>query len=155
MKRILKIVVIVFVGAFIAAQFFRPDRTNPPIVQVETLEATTDVPDNVAQILKRSCKDCHSNQTIYPWYSNLTPFSWLLKNHIDEGRAELNFSVWNTYDAKKKSRKLDEICDQVSSGEMPHSQYLWIHRDAILSDDDKKLLCDWEQAEREKIRQNQ
>lgn len=155
MKRILKIVVIVFVGAFIAAQFFRPDRTNPPIVQVETLEATTDVPDNVAQILKRSCNDCHSNQTIYPWYSNLTPFSWLLKNHIDEGRAELNFSVWNTYDAKKKSRKLDEICDQVSSGEMPHSQYLWIHRDAILSDDDKKLLCDWEQAEREKIRQNQ
>jgi hypothetical protein len=155
MKRILKIVVIIFIVAFIAAQFFRPDRTNPPIVQAETLEATTDIPDNVAQILRRSCNDCHSNQTIYPWYSNLTPFSWLLKNHIDEGRAELNFSVWNTYDAKKKARKLDEICDQVISGEMPHSQYLWIHRDAILSDEDKKLLCDWEQAEREKIRQTQ
>lgn len=155
MKKILKIVAIVFVTAFIIAQFFRPDRTNSPIVQADTLEATTQVPENVAQILKRSCNDCHTNQTNYPWYSNITPFSWLLQGHIDEGRAKLNFSVWNTYDAKKKARKLDQICDQVSDGEMPLNQYLWIHRGAKLSDEDKKLLCDWEQAERDKIKQNQ
>ena len=154
MKKILKIVAVVFVVAFAVAQFFRPDQTNPPIVQADTLEAATQVPENVAQVLKRSCNDCHTNQTVYPWYSNITPFSWLLKNHIDEGRTKLNFSVWNTYDAKKKARKLDQICDQIIGGEMPLNQYLWIHRYAKLSDEDKKLLCDWEQAERDKIKQN-
>ena len=154
MKKILKIVAVVFVAAFVIAQFFRPDQTLPPTVQADTLEATTQVPANVAQVLKRSCNDCHSNQTVYPWYASITPFSYLLQNHIDEGRSKLNFSVWNTYDAKRKARKLDQICDQVIGGEMPLNQYLWIHRDAKLSDEDKRLLCDWEQAERDKIKQN-
>lgn len=155
MKKILKIIAVVFAAAFIIAQFFRPDQTNPPIVQADTLEATTQVPENVEQILKRSCNDCHTNQTNYPWYSRITPFSWLLQQHIDEGRGEVNFSVWNTYDARKKARKLDEICEQVDIGEMPLDQYLWIHRDAKLSDVDKQTLCDWAHTERKKIRQNQ
>ena len=151
MKKVLKIVAIVLIAAFIVVQFFRPDRTNPPVVQAETLESSVPVPENVEQILKRSCNDCHSNQTVYPWYSNISPFSWLLQQHIDEGRQKLNFSVWNTFDAKKKARKLDEVCDQVTTGEMPLNQYLWIHRDAKLSDEDKKLLCDWVDAEKAKI----
>ncbi len=151
MKKALKIVVIVLVVAFIAVQFYRPDRINPTIVQAETLEATTQVPENVAAVFKRSCNDCHTNETVYPWYSNISPVSWLLADHINEGRREMNFSVWNTYNAKKKAHKLDEICDQVTSGEMPHNQYLWIHRDAQLSDEDKKTLCDWAQAEKAKI----
>ena len=151
MKKVLKIVAIVLIASFIVVQFFRPDRTNPPVVQAETLESSVPVPENVEQILKRSCNDCHSNQTVYPWYSNISPFSWLLQQHIDEGRQKLNFSVWNTFDAKKKARKLDEVCDQVTTGEMPLNQYLWIHRDAKLSDEDKKLLCDWVDAEKAKI----
>ena len=151
MKKVLKIVAIVLIAAFIVVQFFRPDRTKPPVVQAETLESSVPVPENVEQILKRSCNDCHSNQTVYPWYSNISPFSWLLQQHIDEGRQKLNFSVWNTFDAKKKARKLDEVCDQVTTGEMPLNQYLWIHRDAKLSDEDKKLLCDWVDAEKAKI----
>ena len=151
MKKALKITAIVLVVLFIAIQFYRPDRTNPPIVQAETLEATTQVPENVAAILKRSCNDCHSNQTVYPWYSNVAPFSWLLAHHIEEGRGELNFSVWNTYNAKKKRHKLDEICEQIETGEMPYDQYLWIHRDAKLSDEDKKILCDWAGGEKKKI----
>lgn len=151
MKKILKIVALTFVVAFIAVQFYRPDYTNPPIVQAETIEATTQIPGNVAQILTRSCSDCHSNQTVYPWYSNISPFSWLLVGHIEEGRGELNFSVWNSYKAQKKRRKLGEICEQVESGEMPHNQYLWLHRDAQLSAEDKKLLCDWTDAEKIKI----
>jgi hypothetical protein len=101
--------------------------------------------------LKRSCNDCHSNETVYPWYSNISPFSWLLAEHIEEGRRELNFSVWTTYSAKKKRRKLDEVCEQITSGEMPHNQYLWIHRDAVLSQEDKKILCDWAETEKAKI----
>ncbi|MCY7344725.1 MAG: heme-binding domain-containing protein [Pyrinomonadaceae bacterium] len=151
MKKILKIVALAFVTAFIAVQFYRPDYTNPPIVQAETIEATTQIPENVAQILTRSCSDCHTNQTVYPWYSDISPFSWLLVGHIEEGRGELNLSVWNTYKAQKKRRKLGEICEQVVSGEMPHNQYLWLHRDAQLSAEDKQILCDWTDAERAKI----
>ena len=151
MKKILKIVAVVFVVAFIAIQFIRPDRTTLPIVQAETLEATTQVPENVAEILKRSCSDCHSNQTAYPWYSNIAPVSWLLADHIEEGRRELNYSVWNTYTAKKKRHKMDETCEQIQSGAMPHNQYLWIHTDAKLSEDDKKILCAWAETEKAKI----
>jgi len=154
MKKGLKIIVIIIVVAVIAAQFYRPDTLTAPIVQAETLEATTQVPENVAGVLKRSCNDCHTNQTNYPWYSNITPVNWLLADHIDEGRRELNLSVWNTYDAKKKRHKFDEICDQVIGGEMPHNQYLWMHGDAKLSNNEKRMLCDWAQAEKLKIAEN-
>jgi hypothetical protein len=152
MRKTLKAIVLALSVAFVAVQFYRPDRANPPIVQAETLEATTNVPENVDQILTRSCNDCHSNQTVYPWYSNISPFSWLLADHINEGRRELNYSVWNTYSPKKKRHKYDEICEQVTNGEMPHNQYLWIHRDAQLSEEDKKILCDWAETEKAKIK---
>ena len=151
MRKILKLTAVVLFAAFIAIQFYRPDRANPPTVQAETLAATAVVPENVAEVLTRSCNDCHSNETVYPWYSNISPFSWLLADHINEGRRELNFSIWNTYSAKKKRRKFDEICEQVTGGEMPHNQYLWLHRDAQLSAEDKKLLCDWTETEKIKI----
>ncbi len=151
MKKFLKIAVIVVIVAFIAIQFYRPGKVNPPVNAAERLEATTQVPENVQAILKRSCNDCHSNETVYPWYSNVAPFSWLLANHIEEGRREMNFSVWNTYNARRKRKKLEETCEQVTMGEMPHNQYLWIHRDAVLSEDDKKVLCDWTQTEMAKL----
>ncbi len=151
MRKILKIIALVLVFGFVVIQFYRPDRTNLPVVQAETLEATTQVSENVAAILKRSCSDCHSNETIYPWYSNISPFSWLLADHIEEGRRELNYSVWNTYSAKKKRHKFEEICEQITSGEMPHNQYLWLHADAQLSEEDKKIVCDWAETEKAKI----
>jgi hypothetical protein len=152
MKKIIKIVLILLAVAFIAIQFYRPDRTNPPIVQAETLEATTEVPQDVQAILKRSCNDCHSNNSSYPWYSNIAPISWQIVDHINEGRDELNFSKWGTYNQKRKDHKLDEICKQVESGEMPHNQYLWIHWDAKLSENDIQVLCNWTKNEKLKPR---
>lgn len=151
MKKILKIIAVVLAAAFIAVQFYRPDRTTPPVIEAETLEAETQASENVKAILARSCNDCHSNRTVYPWYSQITPFSWLLANHINEGRAELNFSVWATYADERKRRKLEDICEQVTNGEMPYKQYLWIHRDATLTEADKQILCDWTRAEIGKI----
>ena len=151
MKKTLKIIAIVLVVGFLLIQLYRPDRTNPPIVQAETLEATTNVLENVRAILKRSCNDCHSNETVYPWYSNVAPMSWGLAFHVEEGRLEMNYSVWNTYSAKKKRHKFDEICEQVTSGAMPHNQYLWLHSEAQLSETDKKILCDWAETEKAKI----
>ncbi len=150
-KKIFKILVIVVVAAFVVLQFFQIDKTNPPVVQAETLEASTTVPSNIVIIIGKSCGDCHTNQTVYPWYSNVQPTAWFLKNHIDDGRRKLNFSIWNTYTSAKKSKKLDEICEQIESKEMPIPSYLWIHRDSILSDSDGKALCEWAKQEKAKV----
>ena len=151
MKKVLKIVAIVLFVGFIGIQFIRPAFTNPPLVAGETLEEVTQVPENVQAILKKSCNDCHSNTTVYPWYSYIQPSALFLKNHIDEGRREVNLSVWKTYEAKKQRRKLAEMCEQVESKEMPLPSYLWIHWDAKLTDAERKILCDWTEAERAKI----
>lgn len=151
MKKVFKISACVLFLAFVALQFYRPDRSAPPIVAAETLEASADVPENVEQILARSCNDCHTNKTNYPWYSQIAPASIFLANHISEGRRQLNFSVWNTYEAARRRRKLGEICEQVSDGEMPLPSYLWIHRNAGLSPDDVKILCDWTEAEKARL----
>ncbi len=151
MKKILKIITILILAALVIIQFFRIDKTAPPIVMSETLETAVSVPPDVALILGRSCNDCHSFNTIYPWYSNIQPSAWFLKNHIDDARRELNFSIFNTYKPKRKAKKLEEICEQVESKEMPLPSYLWIHWDSALKEGEAKALCDWARREREKI----
>jgi len=151
MKKILKIAAIVFVVAFAVIQFIRPDFTNPPVNQAETLEAATQIPENVKAILNRSCADCHTNETKYPWYSQIQPSGWFLADHIDQGRRELNLSVWNTYEARRQKRKLSEICEEVKAKVMPLPSYLWVHWDAKMSDADIKTLCDWTEIESAKI----
>lgn len=151
MKIVIKIIAIILFVGFAGLQFIRPERTNPPINKNETLESTTTMPNEIQAILKRSCNDCHSNETVYPWYSNIAPISWSVVDHIKEGREELNFSKWGTYSERRKLRKLEEICEEVESGEMPHYQYLWIHWDAALSEIDKKNICDWTKTEINRI----
>ncbi len=97
MRKILKIIAVVLFITFVAVQFYRPSQINPPIVAAETLEATTEIPETVAAILKRSCSDCHSNETVYPWYSNISPFSWLLAEHIEVPDSETDDS-WLAFD---------------------------------------------------------
>ncbi len=151
MKKFLKISAIILAVAFIAIQFIRPDFTNPPINQAETLEASTQVPENVEAILTTSCKDCHSNETKYPWYSNIQPSTWFLADHIEKGRHHLNLSIFNTYEERRKKRKISEICEQIESREMPLPSYLYIHWDAKLSDEQIKILCDWTKREGAKL----
>jgi hypothetical protein len=155
MKKILKIAAIALFIGFIAIQFVRPEKTNPPTNPADTIQATMQIPENAQSILKRSCNDCHSHDSVYPFYSNIAPISWQVIDHINDGRKHLNFSVWNTYDTKKKKRKLEGICEEMQSGEMPMSQYTLIHRDAIVSADDIKVVCDWTTAEVEKFTQTE
>jgi hypothetical protein len=143
MKKAIKIVAIVLALAFLVLQVFQIDKANPRVVEGETLEAAINVPADVSQIIARSCNDCHSNKTVYPWYTSVQPNGWFMKDHIDEGRRELNFSVFNTYSKEKKDKKLEEICEEANAGHMPLPSYLWIHRDAALSDSDRQALCDW------------
>lgn len=150
-KKILKVFVLVIIATLAVIQFFPIDKTNPPIVEDESLEAVFTVPDNVRAILERSCSDCHSHKTVYPWYAYVQPAGWFLKSHIDDGRKELNFSILGTYSPKKKARKFEEICEKLESKEMPLPSYLWIHRDSILREGEAKALCDWASRERERI----
>ena len=147
MKKVFKWSVVVLALAFVGAQFYRPDRTNPAVDERKTLRANTQMTPEVAAIFERSCKDCHSSETTWPWYSHVSPVSWFLKNHIEEGRRELSFSEWATYPKRKRERKLHEICEQVESGQMPLSSYLPLHPSARLSDDDKRVICEWTKLE--------
>lgn len=150
-KKILKIIAIVIIAGLIVIQFFRIDKSSQPVVQAETLDSAVAVPENVRGILDRSCNDCHSNKTVYPWYSNIQPVGWFLNDHITHGRSHLNFSIFNTYDVKRKVKKLEEVCEQVESKEMPLPSYLWIHRDSVMNEGDARILCDWSKSESAKL----
>src|SRR3954447_1398205 len=149
--RIFKRILLALVVIFVLMQLYRPSRTNPPVDQTKTMEQTMSIPPNVQTILSRSCNDCHSSKTIWPWYTNIAPVSWMLSDHVKDGRAELNFSEWATYSQKRKARKLQEICEQVNKREMPWPSYLWMHHDAPRTPADRNAICDWANAEKAKI----
>ena len=132
--------------AFLAIQFYRPARTNPRIDPKNTIEATMHVPPAVNAILERSCNDCHSNKTVWPWYSHVAPASWFLVDHVREGRDELSFSEWGTYSDRRKGRTFEEICGEVKNGAMPLKSYLLLHPDARLSAADVDALCTWSRS---------
>ena len=142
-KTIVLLAIAVLVVGFIVIQFFRIDTTPIPVVQADTIQAGITVPPDVDMVLTRSCGDCHTNSTVYPWYSQVQPVAWWLGNHIAEARQELNFSTFNTYTPKRKRNKLEAICDQIKQGEMPLPSYTWVHRDAVLSDSEKDAICKW------------
>ena len=118
-------------GFFILIQFipYGRDHTNPPVISEPNLDAQT------RAILTRSCYDCHSNQTVWPWTSNIAPFSWLIQRDVEKGRSELNFSEWDGEDT-------DDISEVIQEGEMPPLQYLLMHPDARLSEAEKQILTD-------------
>ena len=151
LKKVFKWLLIVLVVAFLGVQFVRPERTNPPIDESKTMFATGKVPPDVRATLERSCADCHSNATVWPWYSHVAPVSWLLAEDVEHGRKELNLSVWGTYTPKRAEHKLEELCEQVEEGEMPLKKYTFIHPGAKLSDADRRRLCEWASAWRAEI----
>ena len=152
-RRVLKWLVVIAICALLALQFVRPARTNPAVDQSQTIQAHLQVPANVGAILDRSCQDCHSNTTRWPWYSNVAPLSWWVIDHVNDGRRHLNFSEWGGYDTRKARKKLEEICDEVKGGSMPMSSYTQIHGSAKLSPEDVKVLCEWSAAELARIAQ--
>lgn len=147
LKRLALGLLIVFAGI----QLFRPDRTNPPVNAAQTVQAAASVPPGVDAILRRSCYDCHSNETRWPWYSAVAPMAFGVVDHVTEGRAELNFSAWGAYPRQKRSGLLEKMCEEVREGKMPLKQYLWLHRDATLSEADWKSVCDWSADEADRL----
>ena len=151
MLRVLRWVLIVVAVCLVIAQFFGPAKTNPAIDPAQSIESRLQVTPQVSAILDRSCKDCHSNQTRWPWYANVAPVSWLVIGHVNEGRDNLNFSEWGRYTQSDVDGLLKRMCREVKAGVMPLSSYTPLHPGSTLSADDVKTLCAWTDVERARI----
>jgi hypothetical protein len=149
-KRILLIVLVVLV----VAQFIQPPHNEGSAEGPADITHAVTVPDTVMALLKRSCYDCHSNNTEYPWYSKITPVNWWLYNHINDGKRHFNFTDFNTGSYKRRAKRLDEVAETVEKHEMPLPSYLWIHKDAKLNEAQQKMIIDWAKGAEEKIKQD-
>ena len=121
-------------------QLKQPDRSNPAV------ESEIDAPAEIAAILERSCYDCHSHETSWPWYSYVAPLSWWVVDHVNEGRGDLNFSRWPFLDFEEQEHSYHDIDEQIAKGEMPLSSYLILHPEARLSGEQKDALRRWAQS---------
>ncbi|MDA0987266.1 MAG: heme-binding domain-containing protein [Bacteroidetes bacterium] len=124
--------------------YTEPEKTNPLTIENEIIYNTTlTMPDTVKKLLRSSCFDCHSNETKWVWYTYIPIASHFTGNHVQEGRKHLNFSKWGSYKIGRKLNKLAEIKEMVESHEMPINNYLWLHPEADLTDDQRRLIIDW------------
>jgi hypothetical protein len=151
LSNILRWLLIVAAVALVIAQFFGPAKSNPASDASQSVESRLQVTPQVAAIFDRSCNDCHSNKTRWPWYSNVAPVSWFVIDHVNEGRENLNFSDWGRYSQRDNDSLLRQICREVRSGAMPLSSYTPLHPGSTLSAEDKKTICDWTNAERARL----
>ena len=134
-------VLVILVAAGIQA--VRPARTNPPTDPTRTLAARVRMTPEAAAVLDRACRDCHSNDTRWPWYSNVAPVSWLVIDHVNHGRSHFNYSDWAQYGRDDARRLLKNTCDLSRQEAMPMPSYLVMHRSARLSNRDIIALCEW------------
>lgn len=143
--------VLVLAAVWLALVFVTPHPVNPPIDPTVGLGARAPVPAAVSSVLRRSCFDCHSDETRWPWYARAIPISWLISHDVDEGRGQLNFSRWTEYNVYDRADLLDSVCEQVQTGEMPIWQYRLLHRDAALSTTEADTVCSWTSTEAERL----
>jgi len=148
---LLKKILLILLLIFIVIQFIRPQKNIHTGSQPSAISTIYTVPANVDSILVKACKDCHSNNTRYPWYNNIQPVTWFLNNHVIEGKEELNFDEFATYKISRQYHKLEEIKKQIDKDEMPLSSYTLIHRDAVLTEADKHELISWSEGIRKQM----
>jgi hypothetical protein len=124
-------------------QFIRPAKNISSSLSANDITLHYSVPDSILTVLKRSCYDCHSNNTVYPWYDRVQPIAWWLQYHVNHGKHALNFSEFAGYTPKKQANKLKAIGEQLKEDGMPLDSYLWIHKDARLTAEEKAMVMRW------------
>jgi hypothetical protein len=152
MKKYFKIGFLVLLGILLIMQFFRPKKNIDNNVQVNNITKVAAIPTEVNAIFQKACYDCHTNNTKYPWYAEVMPVGWFLANHVKEGKQHFNFDEFATYKPKKALHKLEEVAETVEKNEMPMNSYTKIHKEAQLTDSEKKLLIDWANTTRETLK---
>lgn len=143
-QKSLTVLLIIFVGL----QFFQIDKVNPDSDPNLDFINRTNPPEHIKGMLKTACYDCHSYQTKYPAYTYIQPLAWWIKDHIDHGRGELNFSKWGEYSTNRADHKLEEAAEYTLNEEMPLPSYTYAHGDARLTDTQRKELADWFEQQR-------
>ncbi|HEU5081351.1 MAG TPA: heme-binding domain-containing protein [Opitutaceae bacterium] len=138
-----KKVFLVFIALFIAAQFIRTPKNEGLPMMGNDLFQLHSAPVAVRSAIQNSCYDCHSNHTRYPWYAEIQPVSWWLGQHVTEGKEHLNFSEFGHLEPRRAARKLEDSIEQIEDDAMPLPSYLWQHRSARLTDDQKKAVNEW------------
>lgn len=136
----------IFIGIvllLVVIQFIRPARNVSQGTTANDISKAYTVPPAVDSIMQRSCNDCHSNNTHYPWYANIQPVGWWLQMHVNDGKEELNFSTFLDYTPKLQHGLLKQSARLVQKNRMPLDNYTWMHKDAVLSDEDKKVFMAW------------
>jgi hypothetical protein len=141
MSRRVRIVLLLVAVALVVLQVLQPKPTNPSVKPEASFWEAAAPPPDVARVVQRGCADCHSNRTTWPWYSQVSPASWLVVGDVNEARDALNLSEWSSLSAEKARVRLSDMCKQVRKGDMPPWRYLAIHRDARPSEADVALLC--------------
>ena len=143
-KGMVKKIVLAFAALLILIQFIRPAKnTSITLITENDISKSVIISDNLHQTLIKKCYDCHSNNTHYPWYYNIQPVAWWLAHHIDEGKGELNFSEFKTYEQKKAAHKLEEIGEVTAAGEMPLKSYTMMHQGTEITSEDKAAIDSW------------
>jgi DNA replicative helicase MCM subunit Mcm2 (Cdc46/Mcm family) len=132
--------------ALVVIQFFRPKKNKADGPQPNYIGNGFTVPEDVKPILAKACNDCHSNNTRYPWYSNFQPVLWWLNDHIRDGKKELNLDEYTNKSLRYQYHKMEEVIKQVKEGDMPLNSYLWIHKDAKLTTEEKTKITGWAQS---------
>jgi hypothetical protein len=140
MARLLKWAAVVFVVVFAAAQLVRPDRANPATDDSRTIQAHIGAASGLIPVLDRACRDCHSNATVWPWYTRIAPLSWLMASAVSEGRKAVNFSEWAAYSSDQQRLLLTMSCDDARSGKMP-GVYARLQPETRLSTRDVETIC--------------
>lgn len=139
----IKIIIIIITLILVSLQFFTINKNEGEIITNSHISKVLPISNQVETILTSSCYNCHSNKTNYPWYSNFQPLGWWIQYHVDEGKGEVNFSVFTTYKLKKQIHKLEEVVEMIEEDEMPLCSYTIIHRESELNEEQKKLLINW------------
>ncbi len=140
MSRRLKQVAVIVVALLAAAQLVRPGRTNPPIDPSRTIRAQLAAESGMVAVLDRACRDCHTNRTVWPWYTQVAPVSWLMAYGVRKGRSAVNFSEWAAYPPDRQRKLLSESCRDVTDGKMPGA-YTVLRPETRLSTQDVKTIC--------------
>lgn len=151
MKNKLKIIVGLLLVVFLLIQLIIPEQNTQNSIGASDTFFNSETDVNVVTSLQSACYDCHSANTMYPWYAKIAPISWVIANHIKGGKKHLNFSDWSNYTTDKKLKKLLEIEEMIKEGEMPPKIYLMLHKEAKLSDENKQKIFDWLQELKEEI----
>jgi Haem-binding domain len=139
----IKKIAYLLLAALVIIQFIRPARNISTEESPNHISKKYTVPASTNGILEKACYDCHSNNTVYPWYANVQPVGFWLDDHVKEGKGELNFSEFLTYSPKKARNKMRKVVEEVKEGGMPLDSYTWIHRNAILTQEEKTEITTW------------